>query len=68
LARAGGLRLTSQKSKCLRIFIIISESSIKDNILIDPEHLGQRSFNKAVVQPALSLVVRQILWSQPYGR
>ncbi len=27
-----------------------------------------RRFNKAVVQPALSLGVRKILWSQPYGR
>ena len=41
LARGGGLRLTSDKPRCLRIFLIISESSIKDIILIDPGHLEQ---------------------------
>jgi hypothetical protein len=41
LARGGGLRLTFHKPRWLRIFLIISESSIKDIILIDPEHLEQ---------------------------
>ena len=27
-----------------------------------------RRFNKAVVQPVISLGVREKLWSQPYGR
>jgi hypothetical protein len=41
LALGGGLRLTSHMSRCLRIFFIISESSIKDIILIYSDHLEQ---------------------------
>jgi hypothetical protein len=40
LARGGGLRLTSHKLRWLRIFLIISESSINEIIFIDPGHLG----------------------------
>jgi hypothetical protein len=43
LARGGVLRLTSHKSRCLRIFFIISESSINEIIFIDPEHLGHNN-------------------------
>jgi hypothetical protein len=38
LARAGGLRPTSHKPRWLRIFLIISESSINEIIRIGPEH------------------------------
>ena len=38
----GGLAFKSHKSRCLSIFLIISGSSMKLNILIDPEHLGQQ--------------------------
>lgn len=48
LARGGGLRLTSHKPRCLRIFLIISESSINEIILIDPAHLGH---NKGSIPP-----------------
>ena len=39
LARGGSFRLTSHKFRCLRIFLIISESSINEIIFIDPKHL-----------------------------
>jgi hypothetical protein len=34
LARGAGLRLTSQKPGCLRIFLIISESSMIDSKML----------------------------------
>jgi hypothetical protein len=39
LARGGGLRLTSHKSRCLRIFPTSWSSSINEIIRIDPDHL-----------------------------
>jgi hypothetical protein len=43
LARGGGLRLTSHKPKWLRIFLILSESSINEIIFIDPDYLGHNN-------------------------
>ena len=40
LAHAGGLRLTSHKLRCLRIFLTSCSSSINEIIFIAPEHLG----------------------------
>ncbi len=43
--------------------IMLAHSFVGDEILP-----LLRRFNKAIVQPVLSLGVKQILWSQPYGR
>jgi len=66
------LRETAAWCKSGGWLFVLKPPFLVSNITLSPKNglflAYMRRFNKAVVQPAFSLGVREKLWSQPYGR